>query len=764
ILLRPLPFAEPDRLVRVREVSTAGWEMQGAWRNYLDYRERTRTLSSLVAYGPGGSSTVLGAGEPLRVGVAPVSIGFFRTLGVQPVHGRDFMGEDHHQGAQPVIVISEGFWRGQLGGRPLQEIGLSVAGFDTRAVGVMPAGFDFPGEVDIWYPAELGTQSESRTSHNWGLLGRLRPGATLDAADRELDAITADFAAEAPGVENEPWFRDYFPIEVRVQTLHEATVGPTRRSLLILLGASMLVLLVACTNLASTTLARGTARTREYAVRQALGVGRSGLVRQLFVEGLVLSLGGALLGVALAALIGRLLPVLAPAGIPRVESVTLDGPVVAFAVGVAVLTSVLFGLLPALRLTDRGLANPRRGGARAGTGRVGQRVWRALVAAEMALALVLLVGSGLLLRSFARVLDVDPGFRTEGLLTATVNPPASKYGDMEARRLYYQTLEAGISALPGTEAVGLVGQPPMTWVANGLVDVRGGPNAGVTGDYQLVTDGYFAAMGIPLLRGRLFDGRDLPDGEHAVVVNRAFAELAWPGEDPIGKQMTAGGMDSFWNQERWATVVGVVADVRQRSLERAPEPTYYFPLRQRPSRSWSMTAVIRPAAGGAGALTRPVRETVRRVDADVPVTFATIEERVSTTLAARRFTMMVLGVFAAAALALAFIGVYGVVSYAVERRTREVGIRLALGAEASSVRALVQRDYLTAGAVGALAGIGLSLALARVLESMLYEVAPTDRLTFGAVLAVLGTAVWLASFIPSLRSTRVDPLVSMRAE
>lgn len=764
ILLRPLPFPEPDRLVSVREVSSSGFEMDAAWRNFLDYRQRARTMETLVALGRGGRSTVLGAGEPLRLGVAPVSSGFFRMLGVQPVHGRGFTAEDHRPGAEPVIVISEGLWRSHLGRRPVEKIRLGVGGFDTRVVGVMPRGFDFPGDVDVWYPLELDAQSDDRTAHNWTVLGRMRPGVTVDATDRELDAITAAFLEEEPGIASEPWFEDYFPIEVKVETLQEATVGSTRRSLLILLGASLLVLLVACTNLASTTLARGTARTREYAVRQALGVGRSGLVRQLFVESLVLSLAGALMGVALAAVIGRLLPVLAPAGIPRVESVGLDARVVGFAVGVAVLTAVLFGLLPALRLTERGLANPLRGGARSGAGRAGQRVWWSMVVAEMALAVTLLVGSGLLLRSFWQVLDVDPGFRTEGLLTATLNPPASTYGEAEARRLYYEAVEGEIAALPGVELMGLVGQPPLSGASNGLVDVRGGPAPAVTGDYQLVTPGYFAAMGIPLLRGRLFERGDLPDGQHVVVVNRAFAELAWPGENPVGKEMTAGGMDSYWNQDRWAAVVGVVGDVRQRNLERPPAPTYYFPLRQRPSRSWSMTAVIRPAAGAPNGLIAPVRGAVRGLDADVPVTFATIEERVSTTLDARRFTMGVLGVFALAALALAFIGVYGVVSYAVERRTREIGIRLALGAQARSVRRLVQRDYLAAGAVGAVLGVGLSLALGRVLESLLFGVEPTDTATFVGVLAVLATAVWLASFIPSLRSTRVDPLVSMRAE
>ncbi|MEE9246189.1 MAG: FtsX-like permease family protein, partial [Gemmatimonadota bacterium] len=360
---------------------------------------------------------------------------------------------------------------------------------------------------------------------------------------------------------------------------------------------------------------------------------------------------------------------------------------------------------------------------------------------------------------------VQPGFRTEGILTATVNPPASKYGDDDAKRRYYDGLLTELETVPGIAQGGLVTRPPLTSVSNGLVDVRGGPRAGVTGYYQLVGGDYFRAMGMTLLRGRPFDPvLDHENAEHVVMVNQAFAKQAWPGDDPIGKQMTGGGMDNFWDQEKWATVIGVVSDVRQRNLTRAPAPTYYFFYRQRPFRAWSMTAILRPKAGNAGALAAPVRKAVRRLDTDVPVTFATIESRVSRAVADRRFTMMVLVFFAAVALILACVGIYGVVAYTVARRSREIGIRIALGADPASVRRLIQRGSLVPVAVGAVVGIGLAMGLTRVMRSLLYEISPADPLTFVAVLVSVGTAAWLASFIPSLRSTRVNPTVTMRAE
>ncbi len=766
VVLNPLPFTDSDELVRVWEVSKSGFVMQSAWRNFVDWRERTERFDDLMAHTSGGPATVLGTGRPLRVGVASVSEGFFATLGVQPVHGRAFLAEEHRFGADPAAVISDAFWRTYLGADPdIASKRLVVSGFDVRVVGVMPRGFEYPGSIDIWYPIELDDQSESRSAHNYVVVGRLKDGVSVEQADAELDAITASFLEDDPGVVNETWFEDYFPLEVRLASLRDALIGDTRRPLAILLGASVLLLMVACTNLASTSLARGINRDRELAVRQSMGAGRGRIARQLFTESLTLALGGAVLGVGLAALTIRALPALAPAGIPRIDEVTLDTAVLGFTLLISILAALLFGLFPAFRASRDSFGAVLRSGTRAGVSQSQKRIWSWLVASEVALALVLLIGSGLLIRSFWTVLSVEPGFRTEGILTATVNPPASKYGDDDAKRRYYDGLLTELETVPGIAEGGLVTRPPLTSVSNGLVDVRGGPRAGVTGYYQLVGGDYFRAMGMTLLRGRPFDPvLDHENAEHVVMVNQAFAKQAWPGDDPIGKQMTGGGMDNFWDQEKWATVIGVVSDVRQRNLTRAPAPTYYFFYRQRPFRAWSMTAILRPQAGSAGALAAPVRNAVRRLDTDVPVTFATIESRVSRAVADRRFTMMVLVFFAAVALILACVGIYGVVAYTVARRSREIGIRIALGADPASVRRLIQRGSLVPVAVGAVVGISLAMALTRVMRSLLYEISPADPLTFVAVLVSVGTAAWLASFIPSLRSTRVNPTVTMRAE
>lgn len=765
ILLAPLPYPDAGRLVSVREESLARRPMDAAWPNFRDWRERSRSFTEMASHARGGPATVVSDGVPLRVNVSTISEGFFRTLGVAPRLGRAPSAEEHVAGGAPVVVVSDAFWRNQLGSDPDPfSRRIEVLSWTAQIIGVMPPAFDYPEGTAIWMPIELEEQPDSRTSHSYTVVARMRDGMDPGAAEAELDAITATFIDDIPAVDRVEGFEAYFPGGAIVQPLRDALVGNVRRPLWMLLGASVFVLLVACTNLASATLARGTGREREYAVRRSLGAERATVLRQLFIESLVLALAGGALAILLAALALRLLPAVAPAGIPRLADVRLDAPVLLVALAVTVVTAALFGLLPALRVTEGRFAGILRTGGRGGESRGSQRIWKALVGAEVALALTLLVGSGLLIRSFFTVLAVDPGFRTGGVLTATVNPSPGRYGEDAARRTYYERLLTEIERVPGLESAGLVTAAPMTGLANGRVDVREGPSSYANGYYQLVAGDYFQALDIPLIAGRLFDERDREGTQHVVIVNRTFAELAWPGEDAIGKQMTGGGMDNFWNQERYATVIGIVEDIRQRDLTRAPDPTYYFPLAQRPFRARSMTAVLRPASGNASALAPAVRDAVRAVDAEVPVALSTIESEMASALTPRRFTVLVLGLFAAIALALACVGIWGVVSYAVARRTREIGIRMALGADPGSVRRLVQRDYLQAAAIGGIAGIALSIGLARVIRSMLYETTAADPVTFLSVLAVLGAATWLASFIPSLRGTRVSPMETMRAE
>ncbi len=765
VLIAPLQLPASDRLVELREMSGKGRSMQVAWHNFEDWRRDATRLESVFAHTRPAETTLLGLGQPLRASMTEVSDGFLRTLAVRPALGRGFVPEDHRFGADPVALVSDAFWRTELGAaRDLSAVRLDVGGFRMRVVGVMPPGFDYPHGAEVWAPLELEELGDSRTSHNFIAVGRLAAGATAAQAKQELDAITRRFATEDPGELADPGAADYFPRAVAVRPLREALVGDMRRPLWILLGASLLVLLVACTNLASTTLARGTGREHEYAIRHALGAGRGRMVRVVVTEVLVLALAGGLLGLALAFGLLRVLPALAPAGLPRLAEVRLDGRAVAFTFALALLATSLAGLLPGLRVSGNAIRTLRSGG-RGGDEPRRQRIWKGLVAVEMALALVLLVGSGLLLRSFRSVLEVRPGFRTEGVLTATLDPPASKYGDADARRVYYEAVAERLRALPGVAAAGLVTAAPMEGASSqGLVQVAGGPRPNASGYYQLADAGYFRALDIPLLRGRLFQPADAPGGDHVVLVSHAFAALAWPGENPIGKRITAGGMDNWWDKEKWATVVGEVGDVRQADLTAPPQPIFYFPYRQRPFRSWTMTAVLRPAAGPPAALGPAVRAAVRDVDADVPVRLQTMRARLSGALAARRFIMLVISGFAALALVLAGIGVYGVVGYAVERRRREIGIRLALGAEPRAVRHMLQREYLAAGAAGAVVGSLAAIGLTRALAGLLFAVAPTDPLTFLAVLVVLAAAGWLASLVPALRSSRIEPVEMMRGE
>jgi predicted permease len=765
VLLSPLPFPQPDALVAVREEKGSGGHMAVAWRNFIDWRERQRAFEAIAAYSRGGPSTVLGLGQPVRVGVSGVSLGFFETLRASPARGRTMLPEEHQFGGPPAVVVSDAFWRTWLGSDPaFTERTLEVGGFLVNVVGVMPPGFDFPAGVDIWAAIELNQQSESRTAHNFNVVGRLAPGTSIDRADADLDAITAAFLTEDPGAASADGFEDFYPQGVFTEPLLESLVGDTRRPLLILFGASFLVLLVACTNLASAMLARGTNREREYALRRSLGAGRAQLLRHVLTESFVLSLAGAAMGVGLAAVFLDILPALAPAGIPRIDQVRMDATVLGAALLVSIFTALLFGLLPALRVSEGSYGSTLRTGGRGGHGRARLRIWNALIAIEVGLALTLLVGSGLLLRSFWTVLSVEPGFHTEGVLTATVNPPTSRYPDGAARLLFLDAVLREIESVPAVAQYGLIGAPPMTSVPNGLVGIRDAAQTVVTGEYQLASAGYFDAMGIPLIGGRLFDERDNADAPHVVVVNAAFAAAAWPGDDAIGKQMTGGGMDDFWDQERWATVIGVVGDIRQSDLTRDPLPTFYFPYSQRPFRTWSMTMTARPATGAAAALAPAFRDAVRRVDPDVPVTFATIESRMADSLTPRRFTMVVLGFFAGAALILACVGIWGVVAYAVARRTREIGIRMALGADAGSVQRLVQSRYLAAAAVGGVGGLVLAFAVTRVMRSLLYEVEPNDPLTVAAVIVTLAVATWFASLVPSRRATRVSPMETMRAD
>ncbi len=759
VLLRPLPYERPERLVDLVELHERGYASV-PWTSFLDLQAQSRSFEALAEYG-GGRGTIQGADEPVRAAVAPVSRDFFRVMRTRAWIGRLPGPGDHAEGAAPVAVVSYRFWRSHLGGdRDLSGKRLrGEFGFDV--IGVLPPGFDFPGGTDIWHPLELNRQPTSRTAHNWPAIGRLKPGVSPRQAEEELRSIFRRIGESAGP--------DFDAVGARVTPLQELLTGSVRRPLFLLLGASALLLLAACTNLASTLLARGTARASELAIRTALGAGRLRIVRQVFTESLVIAVLGCAAGLLVASLLLRALLALAPVGLMRLGDARLDPWVLGFTVAVGLTTAVLFGLFPALRISDVDSGAAMREGARAGGGPRRQRLWSLLVSVEVALALVLLAGSGLMLRSFATVLGIDPGFRADSVLTVELDLPEREYPDVVRAVAFHDRALEALRRIPGVEAAGVSNVLPLGGDnPSGGIQVEGKAllpvGHPITGFavYRLASTGYFEAMGMRIVRGRGLSEGDVAGAAPAIVVNEALAADGWPGQDPIGKRLRIGGMDGP-GAEPWATVVGVVRNVPGSAVTSPARPTYYYSYRQLPYRARWMTAVIRTRVPPL-SIAPQVRAALREIDPAVPAEFRTMEERLATSIADRRFTMAVLGAFAGAALLLAAVGIYGVVSYAVAQRTREIGIRIALGARPRTVARMVQGRAMLMVGVGIVLGIAGALALTRVMRSQLYEVSPTDPGTFAAAIVVLGAAGWLASWIPARRGTRVDPMVAIRTE
>jgi putative ABC transport system permease protein len=759
VLLRPLPFGQPDRLVTVAELSNKGRPMSVAWPNFTDWRSESSSFAGLTVADP-FPTTVLGGERPVKAEAAAVGQDFWKVFPVRPVEGRLTVPADHAEGAAPVAVVSRSFWRNQLGGKPLGDYDLEVDGSHVRVVGVVPDGFDYPVGAQIWTPAEPQQHSDSRSAHNWKVVGRLAPGVSLDRARQEVDALTKRIVSGLSG--EDP---DFIATGAVVTPLLESMVGNTRRPLYLLLAAAFFVLLVACTNLASTLLARGASRERELAVRTAIGAGRSRIVRQLLTESLLLAGIGAIGGVAVGIGVVHAVVAAGPAFLPRLSSVAVDGQVLAFTAAVAVVTALLFGILPARRMTRGAEADALRAGSRGNAldGRGG--VWRFLVGVEVALALVLLAGSGLLVRSFRTLLAENPGFDAHDVdvmpmsLSQIKYPTAADHG-----RFYGQFLEQ-VKAIPGVADAGVMSTVPGEGAPNGRLELDGSVDKHAVGEYVALSTGAFKALNIRLLEGRFFDERDGPNDEHVAIVSKSFADRYWPGEDAVGKSVTGGGMDSFWQERRFARVVGVVADARLDGLDQAPYPTVYFPYTQRPSRMrYSAYVVAEATDGNPAALTGALRATLRAADPDVPVEISTLTDDLRDSLAPRRFVMVVLAGFSLTALLLAGVGIFGVVSYTVARRTREMGIRVALGAHPRSVRGMMVAHAMRMVGAGLVLGLAAAVALGRVMRSLLYDVSPTDPVAIAGAALLLAAVALVASWVPARSGTRVDPTITMRAE
>ncbi|MFP3939582.1 MAG: ABC transporter permease [Thermoanaerobaculia bacterium] len=761
VVLSRLPYPEPDRLVEVYEVNATGSQMSVAGANFRDWVERTESFEALAAYSS-VTTTVLGAERPALAPSAAVSERFFDVLGVRPFRGRTMLPEEHREGGDPAAVVSHRFWRSHLGGGPIEDRTLDVWGFELRVVGVMPPSLDFPADTDVWFPMVLFPRTESRTAHNWSVVGRLADGVSPAQADAELDAVTRGIVEPHRG--EDPQLSEYLAAEARLVPLLEDLTAPVRRPLLLLFGAAALVLLVACSNLASAFLARGIEREGEIAVRVSLGASPRRLLGQLFTESLAVALAGAAAGLGLGWLVVRLVTAEAAEALPRVEAIGLHGPVLAFTLAASVVTAVLFGVLPGLRLVRGAPERALHRGETASAGPGRRRAWQALVAAEVALALVLLAGSGLLMRSLWQTLQEDPGFDPERVTAVAVHLPASLYPEPEDRRDYFREALAELGAHPEVATAGVVSHLPLDDSGpNGSIEVEGGAAPRIDAEYRVADANYFRTLEIPLLAGRHLAPRDHAEAPHAVVVNRALAETAWPGQDPLGKRLTGGGMDPLYDQDVWATVVGVVGDVRQQDLTASDRPTVYFHHLQRPYRLQAGDLVVRTRSAAEDVATA-LGAVVRRIDSQVPYRVRPMDRVVTASVARERFSATLLGGFALVALVLAAVGIYGVVSYTVAQRRRELGVRLALGATPRRVQRLVVGGSMATILAGIGLGVAGSVAGGRVLASLLYEVEPADPATLAAVSALLAATGLAATWLPARQTARIDPQETLRAE
>jgi predicted permease len=774
VLLQPLPYAHPDQLIRIyTEFPTfPNGGLHRFWTSgpeFLELRRDTHSWTSLDAWVTNGAN-LAGKTQPIRATAAYVSGGLLESLGVAPVAGRLISPSDDAPGASVVADISYGVWQSVFAGDP-NIVGREtyLDGLKCNIIGVMPKGFQFPaGEQDpaqLWTALRLDpTNPGGRGDHNFYLLGRLKPGITTGAAQGELASLVQSyFERHAPNTHSfDPQKHTIvsFPLQAEV-------VSGVRPALLMLLGAVIFVLLIASVNVANLLLARAEARRREIAIRGALGAGLVRLARQFVTEGILLAFCGAVLGVALSFAGVRLVQLTNAGGIPRADEITMDWRVLVFTLATSVITGILFGLAPLAPLLVSGISESLKDTAGSTTAAAGAQIFRwFLVAGELAMALVLLIGCGLMLRAFWKLQEVHTGLHADNVITMHVSLPSGTYTDNTKLTDFWTRLDASLSNLPGVQSTALVsGLAPMRppnmndTPIEGFVPTEGGPIQNVD-FYQIVSKDYFATMGIRLMDGRLFDDRDVQGAPGAVIVNQTMAKTFWPNQNAIGRRVRPGGVKD------WSTVVGIVDDVKNAGLDRPAGTEIYLPYRQAADAGVSdMYVVMRAQTGDPRSLAGVVRERLNGLDPTLPLADVRLMEDVLSLAQARpRFLTMLLSLFSAVALAIATVGIYGVVSYSVARRTKEFGLRMVLGAQGSDVLGLVMKQGGGMILIGIAAGLLLAFVFTRLMASLLFGVTSTDLPTFASVTLILFCVALAACYIPARRATRLDPIQTLRYE
>lgn len=762
VVLRPLPFQDAERLAMIWTTKDANQEQPLSFADYNDLKNQTKTFSAVGAASPLWNLTLTGTGDPEPVQGLFVSANLFELLRVAPARGRNFSADEDRIGGTPVAIVSHGLWERRFGGDPnLVGKPIAISGTSATVIGVMPPGFQLlEPAAELWLPLSQNQfASSARPVRLLSVVGRLADDVNPLAANAELRAIAGQWASQYPDSNT--------GVGLRVVPLHDQVTGKVRPALLLLLGAVGLVLLIACANIINLMLVRSASRRKEIAVRAALGAGRMRLLRQLLTESITLSLIGGGAGILLGSWGVQALLALNPIRLPQYNEIRLDVTVLGVTLAASVITGVLFGLAPAWQTLKFDLHTALKEGGRTAIADSGQRrLSSLLVIAETAMAMILLIGAGLLLKSFSHLLDVKPGFVTENVLTMQLGLPNAGYQEPQKRAQFLRQLETNLAAAPEVAAVGFVTRLPLMSALNNITtflavegrEVPAGERPEI--DFRRASTGYFQTMGIPLLAGRLVTEQDVANNTGAVLINEAMAKRFWPGEDPIGRRISTA--TSTGQQTQWQTIVGVVGSVRHLGLDIEPRPEVYYHTNTSPP--FGPVVVIRTTSDPQ-RLISIARAKVREIDSNVPISNVnTMEQLVAQSVAQRRFGMFLVGIFAALALVLAVVGIYGVVSYSVAQRTSEIGVRMALGASAKDVLKLVLKNGMTLALIGVGIGLAGAFAVTRLMTAMLFEVKPTDVATFAIVSVGLIVVALLACYVPARRAMRVDPLVALRYE